>query len=175
MEKATSFSLRPFHRERATPSERLAQIVRKEMNKTEVRLQLIHKVDKPIVPFPTTRLHPADPGSPTRPASHSTRYPAGFFHQIRSIPTRQHRHEQLQPINPIRDSTKLTHNPSSVRQSAWAPNQETPWVGAQTRARDEHCWQAGKLVPLVQSLGKHWDNNLTAAPPAQGRALHPLV
>lgn len=56
---------------------------------------------------------PTDPGSPTRPASHSTRYPAGFFHQIRSIPTHQHRHEQLQPINPIRDSTKLTHNPSS--------------------------------------------------------------
>lgn len=172
MEKATSFSLRPFHRERATPSERLAQIVRKEMNKTEVRLQLIHKVDKPIVPFPTTRLHPADPGSPTRPASHSTRYPAGFFHQIRSIPTRQHRHEQLQPINPIRDSTKLTHNPSSVRQSAWAPNQETPWVGARTKGALLASRKA--RAPGAKS-GKHWDNNLTAAPPAQGRALHPLV
>lgn len=162
-EKATLFSLQLFHQERATPSKGLAHIVSKEMNKIEVRLKLTHEANKSTGPFPMTWLHPIDPSSPTWPASPSTRYSAGFFHQIRSIPTRQHRHEQLQPINPLRDGTKLTHNASS----------KVP--GPQTRRLLGWVLGADQGTGPGAKSGKHWDNNLTAAPPAQGRALHPLV
>lgn len=107
-----TFSLRPLCQERVSPARCLTRILRKETNKS--RSEDGDKTRNKSIGWrcPGTRSAPSHCARQPHTAGQRLHgSPAGFFHQIRSIPARRHRHESLQPINPHGDSTRARTQP----------------------------------------------------------------